>query len=329
LQLPRELSTVRTYSKVNQLQKLARLQLPPDSFTVAMAEALRTMEEIGLDVKQHSRAATTTPTTKKVTPRPKCTVHREKRHIFKDGTVWQSCTHADCGWGKTRKSHSDGLRHHPVEGSTEPEVIGKVQPFASALETPITAEDGPKSEAQEVVEAARDTDDCDGEHSLIEEQNDYAHTSIEVDPEDPPLPTTELVRLTDAFRSDRKFVADKDSRYTPKFREMLQRPVFAEYKAGKCPEYFESARAAYAACYYLREDAKKQDIVEEASAEALRLYINCAHGNIASTCTECEPTLPKKLEVPFSIDGLRKLTLRLAERLKKQVYRRSSLAHLE
>jgi hypothetical protein len=99
--------------------------------------------------------------------------------------------------------------------------------------------------------------------------------------------------------------------------------VFAAYQNGKCPEYFEAVRAAYAACVYLGEDAHKQDIVEQATAEALRLYVGCEHGLIKSTCTQCESTKSSRFELTFSVDGLKKLTTRIAERLKKQAYKRS------
>ena len=143
------------------------------------------------------------------------------------------------------------------------------------------------------------------------------------DPDDPPLQTTELVRFTDAFRADAKFAADKNTRYTPQFRKMLHRPVSAAYEDGKCPEYFEAGRAAYAACYYLREDAHKQDITEQSAAEALRLYVSCEHDLIKSTCSRCESKKSSRFELPFDIGGLKKLTTRIAERLKKQAYKRS------
>jgi hypothetical protein len=38
--------------------------------------------------------------------------------------------------------------------------------------------------------------------------------------------------------------------------------------------------------------------------------------------TQCESTKAQKFELPFSIDGLKQLTVRICERLKKQSYRR-------
>jgi hypothetical protein len=153
--------------------------------------------------------------------------------------------------------------------------------------------------------------------------------SIEGPGDDPPSPTTELVRLTDTFRDDKKFCALKDVRYTPVFREMLQRPTFAAFKNGECPEFFETVRAAYASCYYLSEDAQKQDIVEQATAEALKRYVGCDHGLIKSTCTRCESTKSAAFELPFSVAGLKKLAVRICERLKKNERKRSYPRHLQ
>lgn len=139
------------------------------------------------------------------------------------------------------------------------------------------------------------------------------------DPEDhsdPPLAKgeLELLRLSDVVRRN-------TVRYAPKCNETL-RQTFTAYKSGKCPEYFEAVRAAYAACYYVRKEAK-QDIVEQAAAEAFRLYVECEHGLIRATCTCCESTKSQRFELPFDIDGLKKLATRLAERLKKREYKRS------
>ena len=41
-----------------------------------------------------------------LTPR-RCTTHSEKTFTFADGTVMKSCTHDECGWGKTRKTHTE------------------------------------------------------------------------------------------------------------------------------------------------------------------------------------------------------------------------------
>jgi hypothetical protein len=145
------------------------------------------------------------------------------------------------------------------------------------------------------------------------------------DEDDPSYPATELVRLSDVVRSPEKFRELRDERYTPGYQATLQRPVFAAYKNGECPEFFESVRAAYAACYFLAEDANKQDIVEQSTAEALRLYVGCEHGLIKSTCTRCESTKSSRFELQFNIEGLKKLTVRICERLKKQERKRRYL----
>jgi hypothetical protein len=69
--------------------------------------AERTLEK--LFQERHPSPAPPRPKAEKVTPRVRCTQHREKVHIFSDGTVWKCCAHDECGWGRTRKSHTDGM----------------------------------------------------------------------------------------------------------------------------------------------------------------------------------------------------------------------------
>jgi len=38
-----------------------------------------------------------------------CLVHKERRFVFKDGSVMESCEHDLCGFVKTTKRHSDGV----------------------------------------------------------------------------------------------------------------------------------------------------------------------------------------------------------------------------
>jgi hypothetical protein len=139
-----------------------------------------------------------------------------------------------------------------------------------------------------------------------------------------------LVRLTDIIppksnSKPKQDIQDKH-RYSGGFRTMVQDPAWKA--AGQCPEFVESLRSAYASTYHLKEDAWRQDIVEQATAEALRLYVECPCGNIRQTCPACvikvngDPPA-KTLALPYSIAGLKKFTVRICERMKKRdVHRR-------
>ena len=80
--------------------------------------------------ERHPSPVPPRPKAEKVTPRVPCLVHREKVHIFSDGTVWKCCTHDECGWARTRKTHTDGVASgtlHAIELSDAVEVDEEVE----------------------------------------------------------------------------------------------------------------------------------------------------------------------------------------------------------
>jgi hypothetical protein len=130
-----------------------------------------------------------------------------------------------------------------------------------------------------------------------------------------------LVRLTDVIPPKTRG-GDGEHRYCAGYRKMIQDPAWDA--ATQAPEFIEATRAAYASVYYLKSDHYRQDIVEQATAEALRLYTCCVCGNIRTTCPDCAPLNgsgdppAKSKTLPYSVAGLKKLTVRICERLKKQ-----------
>lgn len=78
----------------------------------AFVIAERALEQLFHD--QHPDPAPAKPKAEKVAPlpglgAPPCTTHKEKSFTFSDGSVMEACTHHECGWGRTRKTHSDGV----------------------------------------------------------------------------------------------------------------------------------------------------------------------------------------------------------------------------
>lgn len=135
----------------------------------------------------------------------------------------------------------------------------------------------------------------------------------------------ELVRLTDVVPPKSRG-GDGKHRYSSGYRRMIQDPAWAAAKDSL--EFVEAIRAAYASVYFLRSDHQRQDIVEQATAEALRQYTRCLCGNIQTTCSDCAPLNAsgeppaKSLTLPYSVAGLKALTVRICERLKKRDRRR-------
>jgi hypothetical protein len=94
------------------------------------------------------------------------------------------------------------------------------------------------------------------------------------------------------------------------------------------PELQTAVKAAWGATVLLnRQQGLQDDIIEESVTEVLPLYTRCACGNIWVTCPACarnvngEPPA-KRLVLPFNLEGLRKLTLRVVDRVKRRAERR-------
>lgn len=140
--------TDRRFPQVVQLQKYYRQSLPPDSLRAAMQEAVRLATEMGMAgfASRPHQPISATPKLKRespVSPRVKCFEHRVKRHVFQDGSVFMSCAHSECGFGKTTKRHSDG-RKYPI-----PEDLVVPEPVVPEL---VEIEDQQALEQEEILE---------------------------------------------------------------------------------------------------------------------------------------------------------------------------------
>jgi hypothetical protein len=88
-----------------------------------------------------------------------CLIHKEKRHVFQDGSVWVACSHSFCGFGKTHKRHSDGN----VEPD-EPEVEEPSEDTPQELSVPTFAKGSDESCEEDVqFEAAVEEAATEGE----------------------------------------------------------------------------------------------------------------------------------------------------------------------
>jgi len=90
------------------------------------------------------------------------------------------------------------------------------------------------------------------------------------------------------------------------------------------PELKTSVKAAYAGTYKLRgrHEGLQHEVIEEAVFNALENYSRCACGNIWVTCPKCGGGESKKNILPFTLEGLRKLTLRFVDRVLRRAERR-------
>jgi hypothetical protein len=95
-------------------------------------------------------------------PRTICLDHREKSFTFSDGSVWRCCTHDECEWGKSRKTHSDGSKFAPeysafdiprVEITDDGECVVEVAELtlSSVKQVPIAGEDEPESITEDEI----------------------------------------------------------------------------------------------------------------------------------------------------------------------------------
>jgi hypothetical protein len=94
------------------------------AFTIAE----RTLEK--LFQERHPGPPPAKPREENVPPRVPCTTHREKSFKFSDGTVIRACSHDECGWGRTRKTHTNGMASgtlHAIEFSDAGEVDEEVE----------------------------------------------------------------------------------------------------------------------------------------------------------------------------------------------------------
>jgi hypothetical protein len=118
--------------------------------------------------ERHPTPAPRKPKAEKVTPRVPCTVHREKSFKFSDGTVIQCCSHDDCGWGRTRKTHTDGMTGGTLYAIELPDAV------ATEVEVTEVEDDAQQDAVEELsVEAwasASPTEDEDG--NVIELQSE-------------------------------------------------------------------------------------------------------------------------------------------------------------
>lgn len=162
-------------------------------------------------------------------------------------------------------------------------------------------------------------------------------------------PKTHLIRITDIFKSPKelrnsgRFPAGDEPTDPVGYIKAIQEPAHAEltkvdtssiraayrkatreaksheergkikadyYEAlAACSahEYSISLRAAFSAVHLLKDDHLQQEIIEEAVAAALDSYDGKGMA---------------EAELPLTLDGLRRLTIRIAERLKKQAEKR-------
>jgi hypothetical protein len=105
-----------------------------------------------------------------------CLEHREKVHVFADGTEMKCCTHTFCGWGRSTKKHSDGT----VSGTYSPDTLDTEEPEIEVTEddpvelspptlTALVGEDIAEPDCEDIAveqagdEAAEDEEEWDDE----------------------------------------------------------------------------------------------------------------------------------------------------------------------
>jgi hypothetical protein len=122
----------------------------------------------------------------------KVTKHREKRHVFKDGTVWVACAATECYAGKinpetgaVRKKHSDGspLGAYPSLSHAEPEIEVSAPDETQELEVPTFGHDTGECD---------DVDEVD-ERTVVEREEDEG---IDEDDDTATQPTSAERRVT-------------------------------------------------------------------------------------------------------------------------------------
>lgn len=115
---------------------LRRVMLLGDEGSLRSANFIQTMFEME-HRRRHTQLVPPLPKEAPVAPRPVVTEHRVKKHVFSDGTIWESCTATGCDYcTSTGKDDRAQVKRH--------------------TDRAIGIYDGPEFEQEEEVEASSD-----------------------------------------------------------------------------------------------------------------------------------------------------------------------------